>query len=295
MVGMTCCSLRHEGAELLAERFGLAAYASDGISTCMSLMHPWANRLSSWTYRACGTTVHLPISRRLHTDRFGLPLNGVHSVGDVWRLEGMQGGVDSAALHASLRFETDPGQMAAFPFPHRLHFFAELTERGLRLDFELEPSADAPVPVCFGYRIYLRRAPAADATLVLPARQRLATDERLLPTGRLQPRDRRAYSLGADELHEVFALGPDTRVTIGGPKRRITAEFVRGFPFGQVRSAAGQPHLMLEALTASPDALNRDAFPVATSTQPYRASLRLSIDALSQDPIGSSSTVSITS
>jgi hypothetical protein len=55
-VGMTCCSLRHRGAELVGDRYGLAAYASCGITMGMSLMHPWADRLSSWTYTVCGTT-----------------------------------------------------------------------------------------------------------------------------------------------------------------------------------------------------------------------------------------------
>jgi hypothetical protein len=67
-VGMTCCSLRHGGAELLGERFGLEAYASCGTTMGMSLMHPWADRLSSWNYSACGATVCLPVSPLLHTD-----------------------------------------------------------------------------------------------------------------------------------------------------------------------------------------------------------------------------------
>ncbi len=39
-VGMTCCSVRHRGDELLGERHGLAAYASCGITMGMSMMHP---------------------------------------------------------------------------------------------------------------------------------------------------------------------------------------------------------------------------------------------------------------
>jgi aldose 1-epimerase len=83
-VGMTCCSLRHGGVELIGERFGLAAYASCGITMGMSLMHPWANRLSSWKYTACGATVRLQVSPLLHTDRWGLPVNGVQSCGHAW-------------------------------------------------------------------------------------------------------------------------------------------------------------------------------------------------------------------
>jgi hypothetical protein len=38
---------------------------------------------------------------------------------------------------------------------------------------------------------------------------------------------------------------------------------------------------MVEALTAAPDALSRNAFPVATPGRPYRAALRVSTDDLS--------------
>jgi hypothetical protein len=41
---------------------------------------------------------------------------------------------------------------------------------------------------------------------------------------------------------------------------------------------------MVEALTAVPNALNHDAFPVATPACPYRAALRLSADELSFHP-----------
>jgi aldose 1-epimerase len=86
-VGMTCCSLRFGGVELIGERLGLEAYASCGITMGMSLMHPWANRLSSWAYSACGASVRLPVSPLLHTDRWGLPVNGVQSCGHAWVVE----------------------------------------------------------------------------------------------------------------------------------------------------------------------------------------------------------------
>jgi galactose mutarotase-like enzyme len=277
--GMTCCSLRADGDELLADRVGLEAYARDGISTCMSLMHPWADRLSGWTYEACGRTVRLPISRRLHTDRWGLPVNGVHSCGDAWQLEGKHAGAESAGLEATLRFDSDPERLALFPFPHRLRLSAELSRRMLCLGFELEPSAGHAVPVCFGYRMYLRRSNGAGETVVLPARRRLATDERLLPTGGWAAQEPGAYPVGLGERHEVFFLSGDRRVTVATDERRITVDLLEGFPLVHVRTAAKEPYVMIEALTAPPDALNHATFPLATRGRPYRAALRLSVEA----------------
>jgi aldose 1-epimerase len=279
-VGMTCCSLRHGEVELLGERFGLAAYADGGVTMGMSLMHPWADRLSCWDYTACGTTVRLPLSPLLHTDRWGLPVNGVQSCG-AWSLEATGSGPDCAWLEATLPFDS-PRQLELFPFPHRVHLRAEVAGSSLRIAILIEATGGTRVPACFAYRLYLRREHSrGGATLVLPTRRRLVTDERLLPTGATESLEMGAFTLGVDELHEVFLLGADRRVTVASDARRMTIESLSGFPFAQVRSVASEPHVMVEALTAAPDALSRDVFPVATPGHPYRAALCLSVDELS--------------
>jgi galactose mutarotase-like enzyme len=278
---MACCSLRHRGVELLGERFGLEAYASCGITMGASLMHPWTSRLSSWTYTASGATVRLPVSPLLHTDRWGLPVSGVQSCGDAWVLGSRGAGDDCAWLEATLRFDSDPRQLELFPFPHRLHLRADVSGSSLCIATEIEATAGVAVPVCFGYRLYLRREqPRGDATIVLPSRRRVLTDERLLPTGATEPLEMSASTLGPDELDEVFAFEADRRLTVASDTRRLTVESLTGFPFAHVRSVAGDPHVLLEALTAAPDALNHDAFGIATPARPYRATLRLSADDL---------------
>jgi hypothetical protein len=92
-----------------------------------------------------------------------------------------------------------------------------------------------------------------------------------------------ASTLGSDQLDEVFVVDVDRRLTIASDTRRLTVESLTGFPFAHVRTVAREPHVMLEALTAAPDALNRDAFPIATPGRPYRAAVCLSVDELSSD------------
>jgi galactose mutarotase-like enzyme len=285
-VGMTCCSLQHRGVELIGERYGLAAYASCGTTMGMSVMHPWADRLSSWTYTACGATVRLPVSPLLHTDRWGLPVNGVQASGDAWVLEDSGAAGDSAWLDATLPFDTDRRRLELFPFPHRLRLHAEVTGGSLCISTEIEATGSVAVPACVGYRLYLRRLqPQGDGTLVLPARERLVTDERLLPTGISEPLQMSAHTLGLDELHEVFAFEDDHCLTVASGARRLTVESLTGFPIAQVRTTASEPHLMVEALSAAPDALSRDGFGAATPGRPYRAALRLSVDDLYIRPI----------
>jgi galactose mutarotase-like enzyme len=274
-VGWTCRSLRHRGDELLGERFGLAAFAGCGITMGMSLMHPWAGRLSSWSYSACGTGVRLPISPLLHTDGSGLPVNGVQSPADAWVLQDCRAADRSAWFDATLPFDANARGFELFPFPHRLRLHVELAGRSLSIRVELEATGAIPVPVCFGYRLFLRRG---DGSLVLPARRRLMTDERLFPTGGTEPLGLSAHPPGADELDEVALLGTDRRLALASHRRRVALESTAGFPFAHVRSVAREPHVMLEALTAAPDALSRNAFPLAIPGVPYRAALRLSVD-----------------
>ena len=149
---------------------------------------------------------------------------------------------------------------------------------------EIEATGSVPVPVWFGYRVYLRCEQArGDVTIVLPARRRVVTDERLLPTGAIEPLEMSASTIGVDGLREVFVFGADRCLTVASDARRLTVESLTGFPLAQVRTVAGEPHVVVEALTAAPDALSRNLFPVATSGRPYRAALRLSVDGLSSD------------
>src|ERR1700694_4111332 len=141
---MTCSSLRHGGLELIGERYGLEAYASCGMTMGMSLMHPWADRLSSWKYTASGVTVCLPVSPLLHTDHWGLPVNGVQSCGSAWVLEDRGGAGDSAWLDATLPFDSDPRQLELFPFPHRLHLHAEGAGASMSISFGIEATGSVP-------------------------------------------------------------------------------------------------------------------------------------------------------
>jgi hypothetical protein len=131
----------------------------------------------------------------------------------------------------------------------------------LYISTEIEATGSVPVPICFGYRIYLRREHArGDVTIVRPARRRVVIDERLLPTGAIETLEMSAATLGADELREVLVFEADRRLTVASDTRRLTVESLTGFPLAQVRTVASEPYVVVEALTAAPDALSRDLF-----------------------------------
>lgn len=81
------------------------------------------------------------------------------------------------------------------------------------------------MPVCSGYRVYLRRDPSAAGVraVALPRRRRLVTDARLMPTGAIEPRAAQTRRLDRGEVQEVFALGSDRRVAVVSDARRPNA------------------------------------------------------------------------
>jgi predicted methyltransferase len=57
---MVCSTLRYFGAEYLHQGAGVAAYARDGRTMGIPLLHPWANQLNGFHYRIAGEDVVLP-------------------------------------------------------------------------------------------------------------------------------------------------------------------------------------------------------------------------------------------
>src|SRR4030081_3803256 len=72
--GMRCCTLRHRGEELLAQRAGVAAYIERGKTMGIPLLYPWANRLAAFDYSVAGRKVVVPHDpTRVALDANGLP------------------------------------------------------------------------------------------------------------------------------------------------------------------------------------------------------------------------------
>ncbi|HEX5925546.1 MAG TPA: aldose 1-epimerase, partial [Baekduia sp.] len=151
-VGMVGVSLFGAGRELLGQLGGLDAYATRGSSFGIPLLHPWANRLSGFTYAAAGREVALDADmKRLRTDGHGLPIHGVLAAYKGWEVRE----VGAQTLVAELDFGADPELLGAFPFPHRLTLEIEQTARHLTVATTLTPTGDQPVPVSFGFHPYL--------------------------------------------------------------------------------------------------------------------------------------------
>src|SRR5262245_19262832 len=84
---MVLHSLTLGGRELLAQRNGVAAYAEKGSTMGVPFLHPWANRLGSYTYTAAGRTVDLERDSPLFKlDAGELPIHGALPALSGWEV-----------------------------------------------------------------------------------------------------------------------------------------------------------------------------------------------------------------
>jgi aldose 1-epimerase len=258
-VGMVGASLRHDGEELLGRRGGLGAYAERGSSFGIPLLHPWANRLSGFRYRAAGRDVTLdPSSPRVRLEEHGLPIHGLLAASPHWEVVEQGAGEGPARLSARLDFAAHLDLLAAFPFPHTILMEVALRDATLTLRTVVEPSGEVPVPIAFGYHPYLALpgVPREEWIVTLPVRRRADLDERGIPTGDEQWVHIEPGPLGArtfDDLYDV--LRPPLRFGLAGGGRSIDVDFVYGYPVAQVFAPAGSPFICFEPMTAPTNAL----------------------------------------
>lgn len=237
-------SLRHHGVELLLAPEELPpGYRLHGVLAGITLMHPWAGRLSRDRFEVGGVEVVLPADApEVSRDPVsGAPLHGLRSRG-AWSLvteSASESGVaDGTRATATLDWAAHPELLARFPFPHELLVEAELRADGLELTVELRPTGDVAVPVAFGWHPFAR----------LPGAPRAAWRV-TLPDGTRTTLGARAF----DDGYGGIADGAALRVADG--ERELRCELLEGFPVAQLFAPLDADVISLEPMTAPVDAL----------------------------------------
>ncbi|HEX3874212.1 MAG TPA: aldose 1-epimerase [Solirubrobacteraceae bacterium] len=267
-LGMVGCSLIDGDDELLARRGGPPAYAERGSSFGIPLLHPWANRLSSWTYTAGGRSVEIPHDSPVaHLDgATGLPMHGLLTASPNWVVVDATVDDDGAPrLRAELDFAAHPALLAAFPFPHVVALDVSLRAGRLAVRLTLTPTGDVAVPISFGFHPYVR-LPGSDRrtwSVELPVRRRAVLDGRGIPTGatdRVEDGEcsgrlgDRAFDDSFDELQAPPAGQPIT-FSVADDRRRLAVELVDGYTVAHVFAPAASDFICFEPMTAPVDAL----------------------------------------
>ncbi len=258
--GMICCSLRHRGEELLAQNAGVAAYAERGKTMGIPLLYPWANRLAGFDYNVEGRTVAVPHDpSRVALDDNGLPIHGVIGGRLAWDLTHTPSS-ESQSLAAQLSWsESDPELFEVFPFRHDLRYEASLLAGCLQVQVTVHACGTDVVPVAFGFHPYLSLPGVSrERWLVrLPALRHLTLDDRQIPIGPEQVLAEQRFELAEREFDDGFdAVAEPARFDVTGAGRRITLEFLDGYPCAQVFAPRPRGEFIcFEPMTAQANAL----------------------------------------
>lgn len=257
--GMLCCSLHHRGKELLAQRAGVAAYVERGKTMGIPLLYPWANRLARFDYSVDGTMVVVPHDpARVALDENGLPIHGVIGGRLEWEMASKPAS-DARSLVAHLAWNnSEPELFEVFPFRHELHYEARIVDGCLELWVTVHACAADAVPVAFGFHPYLSlpEAPRESWLVKLPAMRQLALDAHQIPVGPEQELPARSFELAEHELDDGFdTVANPERFEVAGGGRRITLEFLEGYPCAQVFAPRPGQFICFEPMTAPANAL----------------------------------------
>ena len=253
---MVCHSLTHRGAELLHAGRGVAAYAEQGKTMGIPLLHPWANRLARPGYEVAGTQVVLPSpGGRYGLDPNGLPIHGALPGRLRWQVDEIPAG---DRVGARLEW-SDPDLLELFPFVHELRLDAWVGDAGLELVTTLRATGEDTVPVSFGYHPYLRppgQLPRSEWQVSLGASERLVLDDRMIPTGATEPLAHTSFRLDDQSWDDGLSglLAPPAFAVTAGPAT-LTLTFDEGFDYAQVYAPVGQDFICFEPMTAPTNAL----------------------------------------
>jgi galactose mutarotase-like enzyme len=283
--GMLCSSLRHRGAELLAQNAGVEAYARDGKTMGIPLLYPWANRLAGFQYSVAGRTVHVPRDRtRVAVDQNGLPIHGVIGGRLAWELT-TDPGSDSHLLAARLRWSDGrPELFEAFPFRHDLDFRARLERGRLEIGVTVSANGTDAVPVAFGFHPYLAPPGATRETwlIELPAMRHLELDASQIPTGAGRAQPGRRFELAGLEFDDGFdEVASPARFRVAAAGRRIELELVDGYPCAQVFAPRTGQFICFEPMAAPTNALaSGEGLKLLDPGERYTAGFSVSVEDL---------------
>lgn len=275
--GMVCCSLTHEGEQLLDLGRGLDAYAERGKTMGIPLLYPWANRLAEFGYSAAGKSVVLPEDpHQLPHDKNGLPIHGLIPGHMRWEAT-----PTAAAVSAQLDWSSD-ALLALYPYRHTAQLHAGITEDSLTITVMITASGQDSVPISFGFHPYLRLPTAnrVEAQVELPACERLLLDERSIPTGARE-------SLGP----ATFRLGEttwDDGLSVGGMRARFSVRdlagtrgldltLLEGYDYGQIYAPPRRDYICFEPMTATANGLRSgEGVRILRPGEQHRAAFRIS-------------------
>ena len=153
---------------------------------------PWANRLSEPAFWADGQKYDLnPDLGNFQKDNHGLPIHGLLSASNLWRVVDVGADAESAHVTSRLEFWKYPELMAQWPFAHEYDMTYRLAGGTLQVEITVKNLGAKAMPLSLGFHPYYRIPGVHRDEWIahLAVRKAIVADSRLIPTGELKPVD----------------------------------------------------------------------------------------------------------
>ncbi len=221
-----------------------------------ALLFPFPNRLDGGRYEWLGHRYEFPVNNAATG-------NAIHGfIRDVaFEVEYVFLARDEASILCSYTYG---GERPYYPFPFTLEIEFTIHDKGA---FTLETACrnlhEQSIPIGFGWHPYFRLTDKADKHLMqLPTCEKVAIDDRMIPTGRREPFAgfRRKMTTGntfIDNCFQNLSSGASYKLSLEGAGRRVTVKAgSRQFPFFQVFTPPHRESIALEPMTCNVNAFN---------------------------------------
>jgi aldose 1-epimerase len=221
-----------------------------------TVLFPFPNRLDGGRYTWRGKQYQFPINNAATG-------NAIHGFvrEETFRPEYVFLAQDRAHIRCSYEYG---GHRAYYPFPFLMELEFAISDSGsFEMEVEIENLHSEPIPVGFGWHPYFRLADSADAHgLQLPACERVAINERMIPTGQRVPYHdfSRKKRVGETVLDTCFAVstkrGAYSLKLFGDGDVLSVRAPATTFPFFQVFTPPHRQSIALEPMSCNVDAFN---------------------------------------
>jgi len=229
------------------------------------LLWPWANRIDGTAYFFNGKKYVL--NTELGNVRPGpnnTPIHGLLTFWKEWTVKHATADAKSAVLTSRLEYWRYPSLMAQFPFAHNFEMTYRLRDGALEVETVIENLGVEAMPVSLGYHPYFQvnDAPRDEWQVHLPAKDKLALSNRLIPTGErsanpyADPQGLQGVSL--DDVLDTLVRDSDgqARFWVQGKQERVTVEYGPKYTVAVVYSPPGRGFVCFEPMTGPTNVFN---------------------------------------
>ena len=220
-----------------------------------AILAPFPNRLKDGRFEMDGRAYQFP----LNDEEGGNALHGF-VLDKPFEVVGIETLADRAAIALEYRYG---GELPWFPFPFAISALYEISDAaGFSIDLRLTNTGPGVMPAGLGWHPYFQLGGGADDwQLRLPPVERVAVDERMIPTGEKMPFSdfEQPKLIGEARLDTCFRLlNPEavSDVLLEGQGIRLRYWQDSRFPYLQVFIPPSRQTVALEPMTCNVDAFN---------------------------------------